>query len=43
MSELDLLFVAQNGVMSELQLAKTAPLADKWAERGYYDESDVIL
>ena len=46
---LDLLFVAQNGVM--LQLCETAAsqnhhschFADKGAERGYCDESDVIL
>jgi len=46
---LDLLRVAQNGIV--LELCRTAPsqnchscqLADKRAERGYYNENDVIL
>ena len=45
---LNLLFVAQNGVV--LECCRTAAsqnrhsyqFADKWAERGYYDESDVV-
>jgi len=42
---LDLLCVAQNGIVLEPQLAKTATLAGlhKWAEKGYYDKSDAIL
>ena len=42
---LDLLCVAQNSIMIEPQLAKTATLASlhKWVERSYYDESNVIL
>ena len=46
---LDLLFIAQNVVM--LEHRKTAvsqnhhscQFADMWVERGYYNESDVIL
>jgi len=40
------LSAAQNGVVLEPQLAKThrsCQSADKLAERGYYDESDVFL
>ena len=44
--DLDLVLVAQNGDM--LELHKTAAshsyqFADKWTERGYYNESNVIL
>jgi len=45
---LDLLCVAQNGVVLELKTAASqnchsCQFADKRGERGYYDESDVIL
>jgi len=46
---LDLLCVAQNGVVLELcittasQNCYSCQFADKWGERGYYDESDVVL
>ena len=46
---LDLLCVAQNGVVLELrrttasQNRRSGEFADKWGERGYYDESDVVL
>ena len=46
---LDLLCVAQNGVVLELCRAKVSQnchscqFADKQAERGCYDESDVVL
>ena len=46
---LDHLFVAQNGVMLQLrgtaasQNRHSCQFADKWAERGYYNQSDVVL
>ena len=46
---LDLLCVAENGVVLELcrtaasQNCHSCQFADIWAERGYYDESDVVL
>jgi len=46
---LDLLYVAENGVMLELrrtaasQNCHSCQFADKWGERGYYDENDVVL
>ena len=46
---LDLLCVAQNGVVLELrriaanQNCHSRQFANKQAERGYYDESDIIL
>jgi len=46
---LDLLCVAQNGVVLELrritasQNRHSCQFADKRAERGYYDENDVVL
>jgi len=46
---LDLLCVAQNGVMLELHITAdsqnchSCQFADKQDERGYYDESDVVL
>ena len=46
---LDLLCVAQNGVVLELrriaasQNCHSCQFASKRAERGYYDESDIVL
>ena len=46
---LDLLCVAQNGIVLELrriaasQNCHTCQFANKQAERGYYDESELIL
>ena len=46
---LKLLCVAQNGVVSELHRYRSSPncqscqFANKRAERGYYDESDIVL
>ena len=46
---LDLLCVAQNGVVLELrritarQNCHSCQFANKWAERGYYDKSDIVL
>ena len=46
---LDLLCVAENGVVLELrrtaasQNCHSCQFADKRGERGYYDESDVVL
>ena len=46
---LDLLCVAENGVVIELrrtaasQICHSCRFADKRGERGYYDESDVVL
>ena len=46
---LDLLCVAQNGVVLELrriaasQNCHSCQFANKRAERGYYDESDIVL
>ena len=46
---LDLLCVAQNGVVLELcritasQNCRSCQYANKRAERGYYDESDIVL
>ena len=46
---LDLLCVAENGVVLELrrtaasQNCHSCQFADKRGERGYYDESDIIL
>ena len=46
---LDLLFAAQNGVVLEpcrteaTQNRHSSQFTDKWAERGYYDESDIVL
>jgi len=46
---LNLLCVAQNGVVLEIrrtaasQNYHSCQFADKWAERGYYDESDIVL
>jgi len=46
---LNLLFVAQNGVVLQLrgtaasQNRHSCQFADKWTERGYYDQSDVVL
>ena len=43
------LCVAQNGVVLELrriaasQNCHSCQFANKWAERGYYDESDIVL
>jgi len=42
------LFAAQNGIVLELcrttacQNHHSCQFADKWVERGYYDESDVL-
>ena len=46
---LDLLCVAENGIVLELfrtaasQNCHSCQFADKQGERGYYDESDVVL
>ena len=46
---LDLLCVAENGVVLELrrtaasQYCHSCEFADKRGERGYYDESDVVM
>ena len=44
---LDVLFVAQIGIVLELFRTAAAQnscqFVEKWAERGYYDESDIVL